>query len=265
MIFVSLLSNFFSTLYYYREYLIQSVARDLRKKYKRSVLGYFWSMLQPLMMIIILTVVFTNIMNHRSHEDYAVFLFCGLLPWGYFDGTAAGGLSSIRANARILDQMPVPRFIFPVAIGLYNLVTLLLSMVPFVLVILVTGHGINWTALLFPIILLPLMLFTMGVAFLLAVFNVFYEDTEHLRTVVFRALYFLCPILYDRADIPQWLLKWIVINPMFGIIENMRNLFYHSMLPDWSTYGLNMLGAILMLVIGLWVFEKSSDKFIYFI
>lgn len=256
--------EFFGATYRYREYLKQSVARDLRKKYKRSVLGYFWSMLQPLCMMVILAMVFSSIMRSRI-ENYAVFLFCGLLPWGYFDGTVQSCLGTIRANARVLDQIAVPKFIFPLASGLYNMVSFFLSLIALFFVMLVTGKSIPLTVLLLPMIIIPLFMMTMGIALIFAVSNVFFEDTQHLSSVIFKALYFLCPIIYQRDMLPPWLIKWVVINPMFGIIESMQALFYYGTLPNMETYIANIIGSAAILALGLYAFRKADDKFIYFI
>jgi ABC-type polysaccharide/polyol phosphate export permease len=260
----TLFKDFFYYSYYYREYLKQSVARDLRKKYKRSYLGYLWSMLNPLLMMIILAIVFSNIM--RGHiENYAVFLFCGMIPWAYFDGTVQACLGTIRQHAKIIDQIAVPKFIFPLSTAIYDIVTFLLSLLTLIIVIIVTGHKIHLSALALVIVFIPLFFFTVGVSLILAASNVFYEDTQHLTSVLLRAVYFLCPILYDRSMLPEWLVKWVVINPMFGIIEAMRNIFYYGVLPNQTTYFLNLTGSIFILALGLWVFKKADDKFIYFV
>lgn len=258
-----LLTEFFHNIYRYREYLKQSIARDLRKQYKRSALGYVWSMLNPLLMMLILAVVFSSIMKQRA-EDYAVFLFCGMIPWGYFSSTVNGSLGTIRANARIMDQVPVPKYIFPLSIAVSNLATFFLSLVPLFLVMLIVGTKFHLTILLLPIVLLPLFLLTMGISLLLAVCNIFFEDTQHLIEVALRALYFLSPILYSRDQIPEWLVKYVVFNPMFLLIEFMRGLIYYGELPDWTLYGIHMAGSFGILLFGLWVFKKVEHKFIYF-
>lgn len=260
----NLLTDYFGSLFRYREYLKQAVARDLRKQYKRSFLGYLWSMLHPLLMMTILAVVFSNIMR-TTVKDYAVFLFCGMLPWGCFDSTIQGCLGTIRANARIIDQVAVPKFIFPSAIAVYGIVNFLLSLIPLAIVMLVLGHPFHATILLFVVVLPPLFLMSMGVSLIVAVANVFFDDTQHLITVLLRALYFLSPILYSREMLPQWLIPWVVLNPMFGIIETMRGVFYYGTMPDWTTYALNCAGTMLVLLVGLWLFRKADDKFVYFI
>ena len=260
----ALYGNFFYSIYDYREYLKESVFRDLRKKYKRSSLGYLWSMLNPLLMMIILSVVFSSIMKGRI-ENYAVFLFCALLPWTYFNGTVKSCIGTIRQNAKIIDQLPIPKYIFSVSSSFYNFVDLFLAFVPLILVMWFTGHPIPKTIVLFPVMLIPLFFFSMGLGLLLAVSNVFFEDTAHLTDVLLRAMYFLCPILYARDMLPPWLVKYVVLNPMFGIIEGCRELLYYGTFPDPQTYLLNLGGSIVLLGLGLYAFNKADDKFVYFI
>ena len=259
-----LIRDFFFTLGQYREYLIQSVARDLRKQYKRSFLGYLWSMLNPLFMMIILAVVFSNIMR-QNIEDYAIFLFTGMLPWAYFEGTLLGCLGTIRNNAQIFGQVPVPKFIFPMSVALFNFVTFALSLVPLLLVMVVLGRPVPATIALLPMVLLPLFFVSMGAALAAAVANVFFEDTQHLVGVVLRALYFLCPILYSKDLLPPELVKWLAINPMFQIIEFSRDIFYYGVVPDMLAYGITLGSSLAVLLVGLWTFKQADEKLLYFI
>lgn len=256
--------KFFYHVYCYREYLFQSISRDLRKKYKRSFLGYIWSMLNPLLMMLILSVVFSSIMkNHVS--NYPVFLFAAMLPWAFFDGTCNGCLGAIRANARIIDQVSMPKYLFLVAIALSNLVAFGLSVGPLLLVMLLTHHSFSLTILLMPIVMIPLFFFTMGIGAIVAVGNVFFEDTEHLLGVVLRAVYFLCPIIYSHEILSPGLVKWVQFNPVFGIIEAMRDIVYYGHLPDPLYASFTFLSSFLVLILGLWVFNKTENKFVYFI
>lgn len=261
---LNIFSDFFKNIFEYREYLKQSVARDLRRRYKRSMLGYLWSMLNPLLMMIILAIVFSNIMR-QNIEDYAVFLFAGMLPWAYFNSTSQGCLGTIRANARIMDQISVPKYIFPLSIGVSGLIDLLLSFVPLFLVMLAVGRPIHWTVAAVPMVLVPLFFMTMGIALICAVSNVFFEDTQHLVDVIFRAVYFLCPVLYDRSMLPDWLVDWVTLNPMFGLIESMRSLFYYGTLPELGPYMYTVFGSVLVLSLGLFIFSRADKKFIYFL
>ena len=173
-----LLVDFFVQLYEYRDFLKQSVSRDLKNKYKRSKLGYLWTVLHPLAMMAVLAVVFSRIMGMPT-KDYAGFLFCGLLPWNFFASTTMMSLHSIRNNARLFGQVPIPKYIFIVSIACSNTFNLVISIIPLLLLILFLKGEFHPTFLLFPFALLPLFLFTLGVSMILAICNVFFDDTLH--------------------------------------------------------------------------------------
>lgn len=254
---------FFKEMFDYREYLKQSVARDLKNKYKRSMLGYLWTMLHPLAMMAVLAVVFSNIMR-LSIQDYAIFLFTGLLPWNFFSSTALMSLGSIRNNARLFSQVPLPKHIFVLSIAFSNAFNLLLALLPLFVLTLLMGRNIPSTALFFPVLLLPLFCMVVGISLLLAVCSVYFNDTLHLAEVALSALYFLSPIIYRREDLPAHLLQYItILNPFFSLIEGFHGIFYYGQLPGFDVLIANYAAALLMLLFGLYVFRRTEDKFIY--
>lgn len=256
------LSDFFTQIYGYREYLKQSVMRDLRKKYKRSALGYLWTMLHPLGMMLIISTVLSHLVG-VSFKDYSVFFLTGLIAWNYFNSTALMSLHTIRANARLFGQIAVPKYLFIVSLVCSNFVNYCLALVPLFAVMLVAGRPISWTALTFPIVVLPLFLVTIGISLILAVSNIFFEDTLHLSEVALQALYFLSPILYARDRLPPNLVQWLVINPLFCQIEFIRGIFFDGVLPDPFLFLVNLSGSLLILFAGLVIFRKAEDKFLY--
>jgi len=256
--------DFFYQIYSYREFLKQSVLRDLRTKYKRSSLGYLWTMLHPLMMMGILAVVFSHIMR-IDIRDYAIFLFAALLPWNFFSSSVMMSLSSVKTKARLFEQVPIPKYIFIVSIICSNLFNLVVALVPLLILMVVLNRPIPVTILAFPAIILPLCLVTAGVALALASANVFFDDTLHLSEVGLSALYFLSPVLYHRELLPASVVKWLVLNPLFCQVEFVRGLFYDGVLPDPNTYVLNVAASLGVLVFGLFVFKSSEDKFLYFV
>ena len=256
--------DFFVQACSYREYLVQSVLRDLRNKYKRSVLGYCWTMLHPLAMMTVLAVVFSHIMR-VGIKDYAVFLFAGLLPWNYFHSSVMMSLGSIRANARLFSQIPVPKYIFVLSVVFSNLVNYLLAVVPMLLIVLAFGRSIPWTVLLFPVMLLPLFFVVTGVSLLLAASNVFFDDTLHLSEVGLSMLYFMSPVLYGREQLPDWLTQYLIINPLFCQIEFLRGIFYDGTLPSLELYLMSLGAAILLFFVALSAFRRLEDRFLYFI
>jgi len=249
----------------YRDYLVQSVLRDLRTKYKRSILGYAWTMLHPLAMMSILAVVFSGIMRIPV-QDYAIFLFCGMLPYNFFSSTSLMSLHTIRANARLFGQVPLPKYLFVLSLTCSNFFNFLVALIPLIILTLSLGRSIPLAALAFPIVVLPLLMVTIGVSLILATSNVFFEDTRHLSEVALHALYFLTPVLYRREDLPSYLVDILsVVNPLFVQIEFVRGIFFIGALPDPTSFLANLMLSLVILRLGLKIFKSSEEKFLYFI
>ena len=261
---LQMLWEFCGELYNYRDFLQQSVLRDLRTKYKRSKLGYLWTMLHPLCMMLTISIVFSHIMN-VALKDYAILLITGLLPWNYFSSSVVMSLDSIRGNAKLFGQVAVPKYIFVLSRIFSNLVNLLLALAPLLILMLILGRSIRVTVFAFPLMLFPLFLTTVGVSLVLTTANVFFDDTHHLTEVGLQALYFLCPVLYTREAMPEGMVNYLVWNPLFAQIEFFRGIFYDGRLPDLTSYALNTGLSLLVLLLGLYVFRRNEDKFMYFV
>ncbi|MCC6952814.1 MAG: ABC transporter permease [Deltaproteobacteria bacterium] len=256
--------DFFYQAFLYREYLKQSVLRDLRIKYKRSVLGYLWTMIHPLAMMAVLSIVFSHIVRIPV-KDYAVFLFSALLAWNYFGSTVMMSLHSIRQNARIFSQVPVPKYLAILSISASNMVNLILALVPLLILMVIMGRPLPPSALFFPVLLVPLFMVTVGLSLILAASNVFYDDTYHLTEVGLQALYFMTPVLYHRDLLPAELVRYLVLNPLFCQVEFFRSIFYDGVLPDAQNFALSFAGSFLILLLGLTIFRRTEDKFMYFV
>jgi len=256
-------TGFVRSLYYYREYLRQSVARDLRKKYKRTTLGYFWSMLNPILMMLVLTIVFSSLLPRR--EDYMLYLFSALLAWQYFAQTVNESLDSIKSNLKIIQQVPIPKYMFAISIALSNVINFLLSLVALVLVSIVIGRPLPLTTLLLPIMFIPLFLMTISFSLLFAAGNVFFEDVKHLTRVMLSAWYFLTPVLYGPDMMPEKKKFWLQLNPLFHPVNFMREIIYQGQVPDWGIYCMTVAFGFLLLGVSLHCFRKADDKFLYFI
>ncbi|MBP9837746.1 MAG: ABC transporter permease [Proteobacteria bacterium] len=264
MLIFSALYDFIVNIYRYREYLLQSVARDLRKRYQGSVLGYFWTILHPLGILTILTLVFSKIMN-IGIKDYAIFLFPGVLTWNYFNSTLMLSLMSIRNNAKLLNQVPVPKFLFVISYALSNLINYFFSLLPLIIIMKFMGHQLSIYIFALPLLLFPLLLVTIGISLFLANCAVFFDDTLHITEVALQALYFLCPILYYREALPSEIIPYLILNPLFTQIEFIRGVFYQGVMPDVSIYLGNCLLSFVFLLTGLLIFKINENKFLYFI
>jgi len=253
---------FFASIYQYRYYLTQSVARDLRRKYKRSSLGYLWSMLNPLLTMAVMTVVFSQLLPRV--ENYSVFLFSALIGWQYFNSTVSSSTGAVLGNMRIVEQVPVPKFLFVLSNACSSIVNFLLALVPLIIVMLVVGQKIPITILLLPIVMIPIIIMTLAMSMLVAIGTVFYDDVKHLSGVLMSAWYYLTPIIYGPELLPPHVVKWLQINPLFFAVDNLRAVIYRGELPNVNFFLYSLGIGCVMLIVALIAFEKADDKFVYF-
>jgi lipopolysaccharide transport system permease protein len=258
-------------LWQYRELIRNLVVRDLKVRYKNSVLGIAWSWLSPLLMMIVYTVFFTILLRNDDIPYYPVFLLCGLLPWSFFVDAIMQATDSIVGNAHLIKKVYFPREILPISTVLSNLVNFLIALPIFFLLAFISGAPLSWWALLLPITLLIQLVFTLGLAFILATLNVFYRDTRHLLGVAVQAWFFLTPVFYPITRVPQeahvlgiqfdaqlWLRR---LNPMASIIASYRNLLYHGEPTGLDFLLRTAVTALLVFVVGYLVFLRYSFRF----
>lgn len=249
----------------YRDLLKLLVAKDIKLKYRRSFLGYVWSILNPLMIMVVMTVVFST-MFARNIENYAVYLFCGQLLFNYMNSATHNAINSINNNAALLKKTYVPKYIFTVSTITSGAVDLLFSLGALAIVMLVTRAQFTWYILLSPLVLVQLYLFCVGLGLFLAQANVFFRDTEFIYNAVTTAWTYLTPIFYPLEALPDWLI-WVVkhCNPMYFYVGQFRDLVYTGTMPGHVILIAGWSAAIAMLAIGIWSFQRSQDKFILYI
>lgn len=249
----------------YRDLLKLLVVKDIKLKYRRSVLGYLWSILNPLLIMTVMAVVFST-MFKRNIENFPVYLFCGQLLFNFMNTSTHQAIYSITANAALLKKTYVPRYIFTVAKITSGMVDLVFSLTALVIVMLVTGARFSWTCLLFPVVILQLYLFCVGLGLFLAQANVFFRDIQYIYNAVTTAWMYLTPIFYPIDALPEQL-QWFVkhCNPMYFYVGQFRDLVYSGCLPGWKILTAGCVTAIAALVIGIWSFKRSQDKFILYI
>ncbi len=258
-------------LWQYRELIRNLVARDLKVRYKSSVLGVAWSWLNPLLMMIVYTVFFTVALRDGSIPHYPVFLLCGLLPWNFSSDSVLQATGSIIGNAHLIKKVHFPHEVLPISIVLSNLVNFLIALPIFFVLALVSGASLSWWALLLPITILIQVAFTTGLAFLLATLNVFYRDTQHILGVIMLAWFFLTPIIYSINSVPAettllgrpvqvrlWLRR---LNPMASIIASYRDLLYRGAPTGLDFLLRTAVTALIVLVVGYLVFLYYSPRF----
>jgi homopolymeric O-antigen transport system permease protein len=201
MRFYPLISEFFRDIYRYRELIWALAQKELRVRYKRSILGFLWALLNPALMMLVLTLVFGTIMRF-SIDHYAVFLLSMLLPWTFFSQSLAYSVESIVGNGELLKKVKVARLVFPVASVISNIINFLLSLLPLMLLIVLMRFPLHWTWVYLPVPMLGLFLFTLGASFFFATINVFYRDVSHIVQILLSAWFYFSPIIYSLDFVP---------------------------------------------------------------
>ncbi len=249
----------------YRDLLRLLVIKDIKLKYRRSVLGYIWSILNPLLIMTVMTVVFSTMFN-RNIENFPVYLFCGQLLFNAMNNTTHQSLFSITGNAGLLKKTYVPKYIFTVAKITSGFTDLVFSLGALVIVQVVTQTKITWYALLYPIVLVQLYVFCIGLGLFLAQANVFFKDSQFIYNAVTTAWMYLTPIFYPIESLPEPLI-WAIkhFNPMYFYVGQFRDLIYLGQMPGHLIILAGCGAAVLALLIGIWSFLRSKDRFILYI
>lgn len=249
----------------YKDLLLELVSRDLKLKYRRSILGYLWSILNPLLIMFILYIVFSNIFRFDI-ENYPVYLISGQMTFNYMSSATTQAIYSITDNSSLLKKTYVPKYIFTVAKITSGLIDFLFSLGAMVIVMLITRSPFHVHMLLIPVVALQLYLFCMGLGLFLASSNVFFRDIQYIYNAITTAWMYCTPIFYPFSQLPEQL-QLIVkyCNPMYSYVTQMRDLVLIGQVPG---YLLQLSGwgfAILALLIGSFTFAKNQNRFILYI
>jgi len=246
-------------LFRYRDLVGTLVARELKVRYRRSSLGFLWTMLQPLLTMLVLHVVFSNIFRFDI-DNYAVYALAGILFWNFFSQSITSSMNSLRGNATLLSKLPVPKAVFPLATVAAGVVNLLLALVPLFGILLVTGHPVRSAVLFLPVSILLAALFTLGAGLLLSPLAAFFSDVIELVGVGLMLLMYMTPIFYPMSILPDRF-RWAVrYNPLRSVLEVFRDPIYFGKIPPWSHLTVTLLIVITALVLGILTFRKTSDR-----
>lgn len=252
-------------LFNYKDLVHELILRDLKLKYRRSFLGYLWSVLNPLLVMIVMSVVFSTIFK-RNIENFPVYLFTGQVLFNFMTQSTTQALSSINANAALLKKTYVPRYIFTFSKISSGLVDLIFSLAALIIVMVATGAKFSFYNLLFPFVLFQLYVFCLGLGMFLAQLAVFFRDIQYIYNAVTTAWLYITPIFYPVDMLSEQML-WFVkhLNPMYFYIGQFRDIIYYGRLPGWGIICAGCLVAAGMLAVGIWSFLKNQHRFILYI
>ncbi len=257
------LSRFFARrrLVYLRDLLREMVGRDMKLRYKRSLLGVAWSLLNPLAQMLVFTFVFQRLVR-LDIANYSSFVFIGVLVWNWFQASLVVATGAINDNRELVKRPGFPVALLPVISVTTYLVHFLLAM-PILLVFLLAGGGrLGWSFLLLPAIILLQYLLTIGLGYFLAAINVRFRDVQHLLGVALMLLFYLTPIFYDTTIVPEKYRFVYLLNPMVHLIQAYRAVLIQASLPNGLPLSLLALFTLCLLGLGYTLFKRASVRFV---
>lgn len=248
----------------YRFLLNQLVKRDIKIKYRRSVLGIFWSFLEPLASMVVLTIVFSTLF-YRNIENFPIYYLCGMLAYQFFASGTNSAMRSMVSTAYILKTIYIPKYLYSLSVILSNFVTFLLSLIVLFGVMAVTNVNFTIYIIFASLPIFALLLLTVGVGLIMATLNVFFRDMQYLYGIFLMMLMYLTPIFYPAEIVPASFRFIQDYNPLFAIINCFRSSFLYGTLYNMQDLLFAMGSGIVALVIGIIIFYKFQDKFILYV
>lgn len=248
----------------YRNLLNNLIERDLKVKYRRSVLGFMWSVLNPLLMMLVITAVFSNIFKFDI-KDFPVYYLTGALIFNFVSEATMTSLTSVISSAPLIKKVYIPKYIFPLEKCLFAFVNMIFSLAAVAIVFLILQVHIHWTILLFPIPMIYALVFSLGLSLILSSINVFFRDVGHLYAVWVTAWMYFTPIIYPITALPQVMVSLIKLNPLYYYVEYIRDVMLYGNIPTLQDNIICIGFSLMTLLIGLLVFKKKQDKFILYI
>ena len=246
----------------YKSVFLQFVTQQLILRYRRTFLGYLWTLINPLLMISIMVIVFSTLFK-ADPKTFAVFLFSGMIPWNCFNNIVSQSSSSFIQNESLIKKIYIPKIVFPLSVSTALLIESVLSFVAFLLIMICLGAKLSVAIFFLPIAYIILFVFTFGVALSVSVITVFFRDLQHVIVIILQVLFYLTPILYPKtAFVGKF--SWILdINPIRPFIELFRAPLDANVLPDASTILLTLCFAILSISIGFIIFLRNEYKIVF--
>lgn len=256
--------KFFYEYIKFKPLINELIIRDLKVKYKHSILGYIWSLLNPLMMMVILTFVFSNVFRFDI-VNYPLYLILGQVLWSFFSESTTLSMYSVINNGTLIKKVYIPKVVFPISRILSSFVTMSFSLIAIFIVMLYTNTVFTKYILLLPIPLILLLFFSIGIGLIVSALSVYFRDIMHLYSVLTLAWMYLTPIFYPITIIPEEFSIYILLNPMYYYIDFCREILIYGTCPNYDTWIICIINSILSLLLGGFIFRKLQDRFIFYL
>lgn len=247
----------------FKPLLFELVTRDVKIKYRKSVLGVFWTLLNPLLMMLVLSLVFSN-MFRFGVENYPVYILSGQVIFNFYSESTSSAMSSILNNAQLIKKIYIPKYLFTLARIASSVINIMASFSALILVMVFMRIELHYTVFLGIIPILCLIVFSTGVGLILATITVKFRDIMHLYSVFLTALTYLCPVIYPMTFLEgsPFVYKIVSLNPLTIIMNMFRDCVIYGIVPSITSFVAAIGVSVIMLIVGLFVFYKNQDKFI---
>lgn len=252
--------NVFKEIYNYRELLKTNVKKEIRGKYKNSALGVLWSFLNPLLQLVVYSVIFGALLS-GGDNTYHIYICVALIPWTFFTTTIQQAAFTIIANGNIIKKVYFPREILPLSIVTSGAVNFVISTIIIIALILFSGLGLTKYLIFYPVILGIQFLLLLGISFILSAITVYFRDLEHIIGIILMAAFYGTPIVYKLEQLPPNLQVLMKLNPMTHIIDGYRAIFYYQQMPDWGMLGILTAISLALTIGGYALFRKLQKGF----
>ena len=248
----------------YLPLLRELVFRDIKVRYRRSILGMLWTVLNPLLMMGVMTIVFSQLFRN-SIDNFAIYYLSGYIFYSFINDSTTAALFSVVYNASLMKKVYIPKYMFPVSKVVSGLVNLGFSFVALLIVMLITRTSVKLTILLLPVIILYIVMFATGLGLVLATLYVFFRDFGHLYGIVMLIWLYLTPLFYPEDILPETLRHFLLFNPMYHFVQYFRDILLYGIWPSVEQNIICFSMGIGVLLIGIIVFYKEQDRFILFV
>lgn len=246
----------------YKDLIVELVRRDIAVKYRNSYLGVLWSLLNPLLMMVVLSIIFSTVFNNAI-ENYPLYLLTGRLIYSYFAEATNFAMDSIVVNHSLIKKVYIPKYFFPLSKVFSSFITSLVALIPIAGVMIFTGVGFSLYNLLALIPLIILLITCAGAGLILATVMVFFRDLKHFYSIVLMIIMYMTPIFYPASIIPEKYRAFIELNPLFPLVNMFRDAILYQRFFEISDLLQSIGYAITFLIVGSFVFYKFQDRFIF--
>ncbi len=252
--------NIFQKIYQYRELLKTNVKKEIRGRYKNSILGVMWSFLNPLLQLAVYSIIFGALLA-GGDKTYPIYICVALIPWTYFTTAITQASFTIIGNGDIIKKVYFPREILPISVVTSGAVNFIISTIIILAFVIFSGMGLSWYILLYPFVLLVQYVLLLGISFIVSSITVYFRDLEHIIGIVLLAAFYGTPIVYKLEQLPENLRIIMQLNPMTHIINGYRAIFYNQEMPNIKILGILLAISVVITIIGYFIFKKLQKGF----